>query len=85
MKNLEPLLNKLIAHRGIHNKYIKGNSLVSIELAIMKKLPVEFDVTLTKDNVIILCHDSFIKSGDKTYIISKHDYKYSLKSPKVLL
>lgn len=76
MKNLEPLLNKLIAHRGIHNKYIKGNSLVSIELAIMKKLPVEFDVTLTKDNVIILFHDSFIKSGDKTYIISKHDYKY---------
>ena len=76
MKNLEPLLNNLIAHRGIHNEYIKGNSIIAIELAIMKKLPVEFDVTLTKDNVIILCHDSFIKCGNKPYIISKHDYKY---------
>ena len=75
MKNLEPLLYKLIAHRGVHNKYIKGNSLIAIELAIMKKLPVEFDVTLTKDKVVILCHDSFIKCGDKTYIISKHNYK----------
>lgn len=76
MKNLEPLLNKLIAHRGVHNKYIKGNSLIAIELAIMKKLPVEFDVTLTKDNVVILCHDSFIECGDKTYIISKYDYNF---------
>ena len=76
MKNLEPLLSNLIAHRGVHNKYIKGNSLLAIELAIMKKLPVEFDVTLTKDKVVILCHDSFIKCGDKTYIISKHDYKH---------
>ena len=74
MKNLEPLLNNLIAHRGVHNKYIKGNSLIAIELAIMKKLPVEFDITLTKDNVVILCHDSFIKCKNKTYIIVNHNY-----------
>ena len=79
MKNLEPLLNNLIAHRGVHNKYIKGNSLIAIELAIMKKLPVEFDVTLTKDNVVILCHDSFIKCKNKTYIIVNHNYS-KLKS-----
>ena len=28
-ENLEPLLNNLIAHRGVHNKYIKGNSLIA--------------------------------------------------------
>ena len=61
MKDLKPLFNKLIAHRGIHNKYIKGNSLVAIDMAIMKNYPVEFDITLTKDNIVILCHDSFIK------------------------
>ena len=76
MKNLEPLLNTLIAHRGIHNEYIKGNSLLAIELAIMKKYPAEFDITLTKDNVVILCHDNFIKCGNKSYVISKHDYSY---------
>lgn len=76
MKNLNPLLNRLIAHRGVHNKYIKGNSLIAIELAVMKKIPVEFDITLTKDNVVILCHDSFIKCDDKKYIINKYNYKY---------
>ena len=79
MKNLKPLLNSLIAHRGIHNKYIKGNSLIAIELAVMKKIPVEFDISLTKDNIVILCHDSFIKCGNKTYIIRKHDYKFLKK------
>lgn len=74
MKDLKPLLSTLIAHRGIHNKYIKGNSLPAIDMAIMKNYPVEFDVTLTKDNVVILCHDSFIKCRNKNYIISKHDY-----------
>ena len=79
MKSLKPLLNHLIAHRGVHNKYIKGNSLIAIELAVMKKIPVEFDITLTKDNIVILCHDSFIKCGNETYIISKHNYKYLKK------
>ena len=74
MKNLKPLLNTLIAHRGIHNKYIKGNSLPAIDRAIMNKYPVEFDVTLTKDKKVVLCHDSFIKCGKKRYIISKNNY-----------
>ena len=75
MKDLKPLLNKLIAHRGIHNKYIKGNSLVAIDMAIMKNYPVEFDITLTKDNVVILCHDNFIKCENKRYIIGNYCYK----------
>lgn len=74
MKNMAPLLDKFIAHRGIHNKYIKGNSLVAIELAVVKKYPIEFDITLTKDEKVILCHDSFIKCNNKIYTISKHTY-----------
>ena len=74
MKNMDPLLDKFIAHRGIHNKYIKGNSLLAIELAIIKKYPIEFDITLTKDKEVVLCHDSFIKCDNKIYIISKHTY-----------
>ena len=74
MKNIDPLLDKFIAHRGIHNKYIKENSLLAIELAIIKKYPIEFDITLTKDREVVLCHDSFIKCDNKIYIISKHTY-----------
>lgn len=74
MKNLEPILNKLIAHRGIHNEYIKDNSLLAIEKAILKKVPVEIDATMTKDKKIVLCHDNYIKQGKKKYVISKYNY-----------
>ena len=79
MKDLEPLLSKLIAHRGLHNKDIKENSFLAIEKAIVKKVPVEFDITLTKDDKVVLCHDSYIQYKEKKYIISNYEYKY-LKS-----
>ena len=78
MKDLKPLLNKLIAHRGLHDKYVKENSKLAIIKAINKKLPVEFDITLTKDNVIILCHDNYIKRNNEIYIIKNYDYKFLL-------
>ena len=65
MKDLKPLLNKLIAHRGIHNRIIKENSIESIELAVIKRIPVEFDITLTLDNIIVLSHNSYIKYDNK--------------------
>ena len=85
MKSITPLLDKLIAHRGIHNKYIKGNSLVAIELAIIKKFPIEIDITLTKDKMVVLCHDNFIKCNNKVYIISKHPYSKLKKSCQELV
>lgn len=75
MKNLEPLVSNLIAHRGIHNKYIKENSLLSIEKAIKNKVAIEIDITLTKDNQIVLCHDSYIKHKSKKIYIKNITYK----------
>ena len=79
MKDLKPLLNKLIAHRGIHNRIIKENSIESIELAVIKRIPVEFDITLTLDNIIVLSHNSYIKYDNKKILISINKYQY-LKS-----
>ena len=78
MKDLNPLLSKLIAHRGLHNDVIKENSKLAIIKAMNKKIPVEFDISLTKDNVVILCHNSYIKYNNKKYIIKNYDYKFLL-------
>lgn len=55
-------MNKIIAHRGIHNNIIKENTYLAINSAINnKKLAgVEFDIRLTKDNYIVIIHDSYI-------------------------
>ena len=76
MRDINPFLSKLIAHRGIHNKYIKENTKEAIKRAISLNIPVEFDVSLTKDNVVVLCHDSYIKINAKKYKIREYDYKY---------
>lgn len=71
MKNLNPLIDKLIAHRGIHNKYVRENSLLAIEKAVQKNHPVEIDVILTKDKKIILFHDLIIKNtNNQEFFIS---------------
>ncbi len=79
MKDLKPLLEKLIAHRGLHDKDVKENSKLAIIRAINKKIPVEFDITLTKDNVIILCHDNYIKRNNEIYTIKNYEYNFLLK------
>ena len=75
MKDLYPLVNKFIAHRGIHNEYIKENTSLAIEKAIIKKVPIEMDVTLTKDNVVVLCHDGYIKYKKKRIYIKEMAFK----------
>ena len=54
MKDLTPLTKNLIAHRGLHNKLVKENTLLAIDRAIVKNVPVEFDITMTKDKKIVL-------------------------------
>lgn len=76
MKNLNPLINKLIAHRGIHNEYVKENSLLAIEKAVQKDYPIEIDVILTKDKKIILFHDLIIKDrNNHEYFINNLTYE----------
>lgn len=47
----------LVAHRGLHDTMSPENSMNAFELAIENKLPIELDIRLTKDNVLIVFHD----------------------------
>jgi len=54
--------NLLIAHRGIHNNIdIPENTLKAFKMAIKNNIDIEFDVQLTKDNVLIIFHDENLK------------------------
>ena len=60
MRKEEFLLNAIIAHRGIHYKYLE-NTIPSFLEAINKKCIIELDVRLTKDNQVIVFHDQSLK------------------------
>ena len=52
------LKNKNIAHRGLHNgQFIPENSLLAFKKAIEKNYAIEFDITITKDNQVVVFHD----------------------------
>ena len=60
---------KLISHRGIHNKYIKENTYLGINMALNNKdiIGVEFDIRLTKDKKIVIIHDNMINRTSNGY------------------
>lgn len=53
---------KYIIHRGITSDKVKENSYKAIKKAVIDNncIGVEFDIRLTKDNKIVLSHDSLI-------------------------
>lgn len=49
----------IIAHRGIHNnKDIPENSMLAFKMAIDKEYAIEFDIEITKDDKLIIHHDT---------------------------
>ena len=62
--------NILIAHRGIYNNTdIPENSISAFKKAIKYNYPIELDVQLTKDNILVVFHDKNLKrmtNSDKT-------------------
>lgn len=54
---LDPRLLKGIAHRGLHNKEFTENGKNAFENAINHDVAFEFDIHLTKDNELVVCHD----------------------------
>ena len=68
---------KLIAHRGLTNKYIKENTLEAFNNAIENGfIGFECDVRLTKDNVPVICHDPFIdRTSNRRGLIRNYTYK----------
>lgn len=53
--------NKLIAHRGLHDKDTPENSMGAFKKALEKDIAIEFDVHLLKDNKIVVFHDDNLK------------------------
>lgn len=51
------LLNKPVAHRGLHGENVGENTLTAYQKAIDNGYPIEMDVQLTKDGVPVCFHD----------------------------
>lgn len=69
---------KYIAHRGLHKGFdIPENSILAFEKAVEKNYGIELDITISKDNQIVVFHDDTLDrlcniSGD----IEDFDYKF---------
>lgn len=68
---------KYIIHRGITSKTVKENTYTSLKKALRdnNSKGVEFDIRLTKDNIIVLSHNSVIKNK----VIETTNYKDLIK------
>jgi len=51
----------VLYHRGKHNNIIKENTIEAFKEAINDDLGIELDVRLTKDNKVVVSHDSNLK------------------------
>lgn len=70
IKRLNPLVLNGIAHRGLHNESLTENGLKAFKNALDNNLAIELDVHLTKDNLLIVCHDeSLLRTTGKEGII----------------
>ena len=58
---LDYLKNLYIAHRGIHNDKVIENTIPAFNLALEKKVPIEFDVRILKDGSLVVHHDDNLK------------------------
>ena len=60
-KSLDPRFFLGICHRGYHNKDDIENGIRAFENAIKNDMAIEFDIHLTKDNQLVVIHDSSLK------------------------
>lgn len=79
---------KYIIHRGITSKKNSDNSYIAIKKAILSNdnVGVEFDIRLTKDNKIVLSHDSILGINyiENMYYKDIIKYKYLTTLDKIL-
>ena len=59
VQGYEWIIEKPIAHRGLHDEIIPENSMPAFKAAIEAGCSIEIDVQLTKDGVPIVFHDDF--------------------------
>ena len=58
--DIELLRGKYIAHRGLHDKNDKHpeNSMSAFSLALERNFPIETDIHITRDDEVVVFHDS---------------------------
>jgi len=61
VKNDSWIINKPIAHRGLHGEGAGENTKSAYARAIEKGYPIEMDVQLTKDGEVVCFHDDNVK------------------------
>lgn len=70
ISKINPVFLKGIAHRGLHNEEFTENGLKAFQNAIDHGVAFEFDIHLTKDNELVVCHDeNLIRTTGKEGII----------------
>ncbi len=83
LSKIDPRFLNGIAHRGLHNEEFTENGLNAFKNAIDHGVAFEFDIHLTKDNQLIVCHDENLKRTtgkegiieDLTLAEIRNDYK----------
>ena len=61
LSRINPVFLNGIAHRGLHNEKFTENGLKAFQNAIDHGVAFEFDVHLTKDKQLVVCHDESLK------------------------
>ena len=70
ISKINPVFIKGIAHRGLHNEQFTENGIKAFQNAIDHGVAFEFDIHLTKDNELVVCHDeNLIRTTGKDGII----------------
>ena len=61
LSKINPVFLNGIAHRGLHNEKFTENGLKAFQNAIDHGVAFEFDIHLTKDKQLVVCHDENLK------------------------
>ena len=61
LSKINPVFLNGIAHRGLHNEKFTENGMKAFQNAIDHGVAFEFDIHLTKDNQLVVCHDESLK------------------------
>ena len=61
LSKINPKFLEGVAHRGLHNDEYTENGMKAFENAINHNVAFEFDIHLTRDNELIVCHDENLK------------------------
>ena len=70
ISRINPVFLNGIAHRGLHNDKFTENGIKAFQNAIDHGVAFEFDIHLTKDNELVVCHDeNLVRTTGKEGII----------------